>query len=426
MLYRLLICFLLVIPFIATFGLTKNKPFILRIVPIVFSAVAIYFYLIKLINLSYDININNYIYTYNITIPLYISILLVLDYIYVKIINKDKINAVSLLFILGAFLIELLLKLLYSVATELSFNDLNELYDGKVGLSLYALNLIIIYLISIYISTNNNAFKGFDKKSKIFTYIILYSISLVVLFLQVILDRTTNSTELDEVNVSFGFVLILLTGAIFVLLSYEVNFAHYELIRQEEAKKRDLNEYYNKQMILNTDELIKLKHDTNNILQIIRFKDEELYKQINEKLGTSTQFHFCDDDLLNKILTLKANECYKNNIKYDFDINVLENIKMSDLDKISLFTNIIDNAIEGSIHSAKRELKIEIYYRDDIINIHIVNSADELVRKKDTIYHGKGKIIVRDIINKYKGSINSIFSNNMYVIRIDIDLLNKD
>ena len=42
--------------------------------------------------------------------------------------------------------------------------------------------------------------------------------------------------------------------------------------------------YYDKQLLLNQEELIKLKHDMNNFLEIIRLKDEDTYQELKEKV----------------------------------------------------------------------------------------------------------------------------------------------
>ena len=110
-------------------------------------------------------------------------------------------------------------------------------------------------------------------------------------------------------------------------------------IKEKEKHKSAVEQmegYYDKQLLLNQEELIKLKHDANNFLEIIRLKDEETYQELKDKVQKFNAVYFCKDDILNKILVLKVSEGKESGIQFNTHIDLKDEIPLSNLDKILL------------------------------------------------------------------------------------------
>ena len=126
--------------------------------------------------------------------------------------------------------------------------------------------------------------------------------------------------------------------------------------------------------------------------------------------------------MLNKILVLKANEAKNDGIEINIDAKRINNFNMIEIDKISLFTNIIDNAIRAAKESKQKRINLELFNEQNVYEIKLVNSCDKIIHKADSVYHGKGKQIVDDILKKYNGKIMNTYANNMYRVIIEIKL----
>ena len=175
-------------------------------------------------------------------------------------------------------------------------------------------------------------------------------------------------------------------------------------------------------MLLNQEELIKIRHDLNNVLEVIKLKDEAIFNELKEKIDRYNAVYYCEDDLLNKILVLKASEAKKAGITIEVTARLDEVIPLVELEKISLFSNLLDNAITAASKSEDKTIKIGISYANKELDIDIVNSCDKLIKKSNIKYHGKGKDIINDFISKYDGTMIVYYANKRYSVDVRIDL----
>ena len=213
--------------------------------------------------------------------------------------------------------------------------------------------------------------------------------------------------------------------AIVIFFLYELNKRHDQEKQRQENRFEQIGDYYNKQLLLNQDELIKLRHDLNNFLEVIKLKDEKMFNELSEKVKKYNAVYFCSDDLLNKILVLKVSEGKENGIDFDIKVSIDKDINMSSSDKISLFTNILDNAIDAAKVSQAKKISLDVNFKDDLLYISLINSCEKMIKKQDAIYHGKGKEIVADIVKKYSGEAQVYFANKMYSLEIEMNFNNQ-
>ena len=114
--------------------------------------------------------------------------------------------------------------------------------------------------------------------------------------------------------------------------------------------------------------------------------------------------------IINIIVSQKKDAAEKNGIIFKEDINEL-GINISETDITSLFSNLLDNAIEACV-DIKSTPKIEISINErsicvtnSIILTKKYKSSFFETSKKDKEKHGYGMKIINSIVNKYNGLI---------------------
>lgn len=215
-------------------------------------------------------------------------------------------------------------------------------------------------------------------------------------------------------------------------------------IKHDKKLKKDINDLNNKENIIsnyyketkkNSEELIKIKHDMKNELQIayvIASKDKKQATKILdkacEKLENVKISTYCRNDILNAILTIKMIEAKDYGINLDIKMDSDIDLKMEEIDICNLLSNILDNSIEATKKCKNKNIKLYILKRNNYIVIKCENTYNDnlkkgnngklITTKTDGKKHGYGIKIITDIVDKYKGEMNIQTQDNIFRIVI--------
>ncbi|MFQ9311269.1 MAG: ATP-binding protein, partial [Paraclostridium sordellii] len=180
----------------------------------------------------------------------------------------------------------------------------------------------------------------------------------------------------------------------------------------------------------------KLYHDINNHMACIRKiqnKDvNEYIDSINEELKDYKDTFNTENMILDIILNEKKYLCDVNNIKLFCDINFSKCDFIEMIDVSSIFSNILDNAIEAckKVEDTRyiniRGTIVKYYYIIKCENsknkkIHIKNKKI-ITSKKDKFLHGLGLRSIKSSLNKYNGDLEILDEENKFIINIYIPL----
>lgn len=183
----------------------------------------------------------------------------------------------------------------------------------------------------------------------------------------------------------------------------------------------------------------EIYHDMNNHIMCIEklnSMDRKKYiNEIKEKLeDVKNNFH-TNNLILDIILMEKEEICKEYNINLYVDLNLkkCDFIEMTDI--CTIFSNLLDNAIEASKNIEDEENK-KIFIKDTIVNkfylIKIENNKKNIIikkenriitSKKDDFLHGLGLQSVRNAVEKYNGNMDINDSENVFEIIIYIPLV---
>lgn len=154
---------------------------------------------------------------------------------------------------------------------------------------------------------------------------------------------------------------------------------------------------------------------------------------IEKEVKENSRVYNTGNTLLDIILFEKNKECLKNEIEFNTLIDFRECDFMEMIDISSIFSNLIDNAIEACAkidedqkrYITLRTTSIKGYFvirceNGKSKNIH--SSKDSkgrfITSKKDKFYHGIGIESIKSSINKYGGDIRIKEEEEKFVVSI--------
>lgn len=139
---------------------------------------------------------------------------------------------------------------------------------------------------------------------------------------------------------------------------------------------------------------------------------------------------FCDNDVVNYIINSKSKICSDRHIKiYIYIANEIP--EFSDLDLCVLLGNALDNAIEGVSGEGNNEIYLElrnvdnffmISVKNTIINSVLEDNPNLMSTKNEKEVHGLGILSMKEVVQKYNGSIEFYESDNKFCCDMLLDI----
>lgn len=246
-------------------------------------------------------------------------------------------------------------------------------------------------------------------------------------------------------NLSIAFVYTILDLVINV-----ITLSMYFVYLNEYSEKIDIKNKlevtnavnsYNEETKEAFKEMSKIRHDYNNHIQVIYalYKMNKLDQAnnyinvVSSKIDKITERVYTTNETLDAILFNKVSLCKINGIDIKIKACKIENMFISDYDICTLFGNLLDNAIEASLHLEQmdREILLSIDIVKSCLVIKLCNNTNHnqkyeknrLISIKKEKGHGIGIPQIEAVVEKYSGEIFNTIENNKFVT--DIVLLNQ-
>lgn len=251
------------------------------------------------------------------------------------------------------------------------------------------------------------------------------SIFLLSFFLKINLPK-----ELNFILIFICFVmLIYVIFDVFVLERIDQNKKLKNKLERLEIE-RYLNQKYYQNKIEQYNRQQKIIHDIKSHLSVI----EKLYKDGNYNEGTkhtnqllqhlSSPKPLINNKILNTFLYDYIDKCRTLNVDftYDIDSKILFN-QLDDYDTISLFSNILENALEASQNCKVPKIYMQIYQANQMIIIELKNSYASKIQKKNGLlisskpnHRGLGLNNVHEVVQKYNGILDISYNDSIFTI----------
>ena len=344
----------------------------------------------------------------------------------------------------------------------------------------FLINTIISYgFINLTSFLSGRSFESIALESSIYRYIFVVTVNLVNLAVFLILIKIKQKEyNLKKLSNLFAFIgipilamaIIYLTTYILILTKYQTNILPYIIticvsmvviaaivwymiskISKDNNIKTELKlselraDMYEKNTLSSNkqiEEMSKIKHDTSNqiacIDQLIVNKNyDEAHNvciELIEKMKLVYTPINTNNLVLNAVINVEMEKAKKNGISFRTEINDEMIEFKNNTDLISLIGNMCDNAIEylSKCPENLKYMELSVTRHNDYYIISCKNRIDSSIlsdnpdlktSKSDEVNHGKGLLIIKDVVNKYNGNVSFQENSGWFIINVILESL---
>ena len=210
---------------------------------------------------------------------------------------------------------------------------------------------------------------------------------------------------------------------------------------EEDLLKEKIDMQYNYYLNLQEtqNKVKRLYHDMSNHIMCIKTMSSEqedlnnYIDGISKNLNEFKEIYNTGNMILDIILNEKKAKCNENNISFSCDINFSKCSFIEMTDVCSIFSNILDNAIEAcnKINNDEKYIKIrgtvvKSYYvircENSKINKVKIKNNKIITSKKDKFIHGIGLKSVKSSLKKYDGELEIEDFKDKFLVQIYIPI----
>lgn len=140
-----------------------------------------------------------------------------------------------------------------------------------------------------------------------------------------------------------------------------------------------------------------------------------LLQTLKKEIESAKEYLFCSNPIVNAVLSNKEQLCLKHQIAFHADLQVGPCESVDKLHLCSIFSNLLDNAIEASkkvTPPADRYIRLTARQSGDYLHIKAKNSS--LPPASPKMGHGYGQKILTDIATNYSGEFRVHYENHTY------------
>lgn len=227
-----------------------------------------------------------------------------------------------------------------------------------------------------------------------------------VLLLKKVMDVFLSADDIEEKSLKIGLgIYCLLTTTVYAYQN------QLEVIMESQNRVR------------------ALRHDMkNHILALQVLVQRKEVEEANQYLDSMKNFMTnpeeyvkTGNDMVDSLLNYKIQKANEVLNVVETKISIPEQLRLHSFDLNVLLGNLLDNAIDASMQTENKKLKITIKLDKGILFLNICNSCQRIVygrknfletTKEDKVNHGIGLKNVHRIVEKYHGDIEFIYEND--------------
>jgi hypothetical protein len=179
----------------------------------------------------------------------------------------------------------------------------------------------------------------------------------------------------------------------------------------------------------------KYKHDIRHFNRVLAgFIQNKEYdnaakylQEFDSMLEEVTAVSFCDNKIVNELLSIYASRCQKMHFKLRVKAAMPEHIPMEETDLTSLVANALENAVEAQEHveEDKRTVQVELTYDGRKLKLYTKNpcgvetnfSDDGMPISTRTVQSGIGTAQIKAIASKYGGVASFSQEKGQFVVK---------
>lgn len=366
--------------------------------------------------------------------PIDIYIMLVLSFLFYALVyiytsinhNEEKWRYFSFYFLVAfaTSIISTLISFFYDATNVTEFIIASDNYSDTIIVAEWVFRRCVEaigYLLPLYLA-GPVIFKRYHPP---LAFSIIFSILFVIMeipgFIIVFVNEFNMTGELRYPTIFF-VVIIPLTLLYTILFSSVLN-SNYKQKKAFLEKQMKLQYDYYSSLEKNHQTIRKINHDIRNHIQAlsILYEDKDtsgFEKYAKEIISSYTieKIDYCQNHIVNAAVSSKEAIAREKGIDFEVSINLPEKIDIDSMDIVSVFTNLLDNAIEECerMTEGAKNITLSCICQKGTIAICCENSCADsekskklVTQKSDKLLHGLGTNIIKKIAEKYDGSYSA-------------------
>lgn len=265
----------------------------------------------------------------------------------------------------------------------------------------------------------------------------------VLLIITVIISYGINYLTIKQ-GIEHGLIFFLLLECLLIVFDIVIFFIFKEMEHLQQGKmhtallkqQNKAQETFYKESIEKNRQLKKMIHDEKNFLLGLRGllqaqQPEAAISEIEKKV-TQLESNITDYTgilALDTILTAKAEQAAQNDILLRPAAAIYGKLYIDLMDLVLLLGNALDNAIEATkqVVNRKKVIHLNMKIQDIFLLLEVRNPVDKMIpiqnnwivtSKEDSILHGFGLDNMKQIAEKYNGTLSLQCSDNFFVLKI--------
>ncbi len=315
----------------------------------------------------------------------------------------------------------------YGLMTIMFFHFITEV-DWSIGMDAFWLFILITPFVTNYIS--GVIYGSISATSGLILSIVLFDTPLIK-YLQ-----PYGQNMVDWFPIIYFVVMIAAAIMEYELTSYQIEkritdeqITYYQTERTQRLREQ-LAIYEANELTIR-----KYKHDIRHFNRVLSGfiknkeydKASEYLKDFDSMLEQVTIVSFCENKIVNELLTIYTSRCQKLGFKLRAKAVVPELIPMEEIELTSLVANALENALEAQekVPKEKRHIRFEINYDCKKLKLLSQNTCLEKVvfdehkmpRSTKAIQSGIGTIQIRSIAEKYSGVASFTIENDIFTVK---------
>ena len=243
-----------------------------------------------------------------------------------------------------------------------------------------------------------------------------------------------NDTGMARITIVVTGMVVLAVNI--MLYRFYVSMSDRFIYEQDNILLRKQMDIYEQQIsanVENAEKIRAIRHDMkHHIREIKELSEKGMTKEINEYIDMlagdiKEAQSYIDtgnaalDGIVNYYMSVAATE----NIIFDTNISVPQNMQIKTYDLNIIMGNLLDNAFENTMKAKNKQVLLKMKYFNSILYISSINtytgaikkSGEKFISLKDSS-HGYGVDNIKRIVNKYNGNIEIDYKNNVFNISI--------
>ena len=309
-----------------------------------------------------------------------------------------------------------------------TINQASENAFGILALDLLCYGGILAFLFYIFRPITSHPNENFDDRIKAI-------FSVFILFLCIGMARITQGNESRNTISCFAESIYGIICDVLILFVQFGTMEHANLTHS--LKTMELAIHQQKQQYKSEKDHIALinekYHDLKSLISrnSIPISKVQL-EHLGDSIGGYELFAQTGNDILDVVFTEKAKLCKEQGISFTYFLDGQQLMFLSDLDAYSLFSNALNNAIEASatLPSSQRFILVRMDKQSSFIFLHIENAFSGFIDSNNSLpkttkanvkEHGFGIKSMRNIAQKYKGSLSICCKDQIFCLDIVLD-----